>query len=150
MRRARPGDAAAIRALTREAYAKWIPLIGREPFPMTADYDKAVRNHWIDLVEEDGKLIALVEMIPNRDHLFIENLAVSETAQGAGLGSKLLAHVESLARANGLAEVQLATNKAFAANLDFYAKRGYEAYEARPLSDGGTMLRFRKRVSQSA
>jgi hypothetical protein len=26
-------DAPAIRALTRAAYAKWVPLIGREPKP---------------------------------------------------------------------------------------------------------------------
>ena len=44
LRRATPSDAAAIRDLTREAYAKWVPLIGREPKPMTADYDAAPRR----------------------------------------------------------------------------------------------------------
>jgi len=37
-------DASAIRALTREAYAKWVPVIGREPKPMMADYAKAVQS----------------------------------------------------------------------------------------------------------
>ena len=37
LRQAVPADAPAIRELTRAAYAKWIPLIGREPKPMTAD-----------------------------------------------------------------------------------------------------------------
>ena len=45
LRRARVEDAAAIRALSRAAYGKWVPLIGREPKPMTADYGKAVREH---------------------------------------------------------------------------------------------------------
>ena len=31
LRRAAAADAAAVRALTREAYAKWVPVIGREP-----------------------------------------------------------------------------------------------------------------------
>jgi len=31
LRRAIPADAAAIRELTRAAYAKWVPVIGREP-----------------------------------------------------------------------------------------------------------------------
>jgi GNAT superfamily N-acetyltransferase len=39
-RRAAP--AATMRALARAAYARWIPVIGREPTPMTADYDRAV------------------------------------------------------------------------------------------------------------
>jgi hypothetical protein len=37
LRQATAADAGAIRDLTREAYAKWVPLIGREPKPMTAD-----------------------------------------------------------------------------------------------------------------
>ncbi|HZY55656.1 MAG TPA: GNAT family N-acetyltransferase, partial [Reyranella sp.] len=36
-RSAAPGDAAAIRALVRAAYAKWVPVLGREPRPMQAD-----------------------------------------------------------------------------------------------------------------
>ena len=37
LRRAVADDAAAVRVLTREAYAKWVPVIGREPLPMRAD-----------------------------------------------------------------------------------------------------------------
>ena len=60
IRRARQDDAAAIRELTRSAYAKWVPLIGREPTPMTADYDRAVREHMIDLLFVDAELTALM------------------------------------------------------------------------------------------
>ncbi|RZA25597.1 MAG: N-acetyltransferase, partial [Proteobacteria bacterium] len=67
LRRAVPGDAAAVRSLTREAYAKWVPVIGREPKPMTADYDAVVRDHLVDLLEVDGKLAALIEMCPEVD-----------------------------------------------------------------------------------
>jgi hypothetical protein len=41
LRRATPPDAPAVRDLTRAAYAKWVPVLGREPLPMTADYDAA-------------------------------------------------------------------------------------------------------------
>lgn len=54
LRQAVPADAPAIRALTRAAYAKWVPLIGREPKPMTADYEQAVRHHRFDLLYEEG------------------------------------------------------------------------------------------------
>ena len=51
-------DAWAIRELTRAAYAKWVPVIGREPKPMMADYAEAVRSHRIDLLYADGELAA--------------------------------------------------------------------------------------------
>jgi hypothetical protein len=69
LRRATPADANVVRELSRAAYAKWVPLIGREPLPMTADYDRAIAQHIIDLLEEGGQLLALVEMIPEKDHL---------------------------------------------------------------------------------
>jgi hypothetical protein len=40
-----PEDAARVRDLTRAAYAKWVALIGREPLPMQADYQRAVAEH---------------------------------------------------------------------------------------------------------
>jgi hypothetical protein len=54
LRPAAPMDAAAIRDIVRAAYAKWVPVIGREPLPMRADYDKAVAEHPFQLAVEDG------------------------------------------------------------------------------------------------
>ena len=125
LRQAAAPDASAIRALTREAYARWVPVIGREPKPMTADYVEAVRNHRIDLLYVDGGLAALVEMIPQADHLLIENVAVLPDFQGRGLGRKLMAHAERVAASLGHHETRLYTNKLFAANVQLYRKLGY-------------------------
>src|SRR5882724_5047913 len=114
LRRAAQADAASVRALTRAAYAKWIALINREPLPMTADYDRAVAQHLIDLWEEGGELLALIEVIPAEDHLLIENIAVRPDQQGRGIGGRLLDHAEGLARSLGLHEMRLYTNAAFA------------------------------------
>lgn len=146
MRRATAADAGAVRQLTRAVYAKWVPAIGREPKPMAAEYDRAVRQHWIDLQEENGTLVGLVEMIPAGDHLVIENVAVAETHQGRGLGAQLLAHAEEMARAAGFTEVRLYTNAAFAENIVYYPRRGYRETGRTPLPDGGTMVHFAKRV----
>ena len=62
LRRATPADAAAVRDLTRAAYAKWVPVLGREPKPMTADYDAAIRDQVVDMLHLDGELAALIEM----------------------------------------------------------------------------------------
>ena len=147
IRRAGPSDVVAIRQLTRAVYAKWIPVIGREPMPMIADYDRAVVDHWIDVAEVEGLLAGLIETIPHSDHLFVENLAVAEAMQGQGLATQLLQHAEALARNAGLPEVQLATNQAFTDNLSFYARRGYEAYETKAFHLGGVGVHFRKSVS---
>ncbi len=125
LRRATPADAATIRDLTRAAYAKWVLVIGREPRPMTVDYDEAVRKHRIDLLHVDGKLAALIEMVPGDGHLLVENVAVSPAFQNKGLGRKLLAHAEQVAAAHGYPIIKLYTNKLFAANMQLYRQIGY-------------------------
>src|ERR1700674_1620652 len=146
LRRATAADAAAVRALTRAAYAKWVPLIGREPMPMTADYDRAIAEHIIDLWEEDGQLLALIEAIPRADHLLIENIAVRPDHQGKGVGDRLLLHAEGLARSMGFDEIQLYTNAAFASNLAFYSRRGYQEYRRGTLVPGSVTVYMRKRI----
>jgi ribosomal protein S18 acetylase RimI-like enzyme len=149
LRRAGSADVAAVRALTRTAYAKWVPLIGREPLPMTADYDRAVAEHIIDLWEEDRQLLALIELIPAADHLHIENIAVRPDQQGTGIGSQLLLHAEGLTRSMGLDEIRLYTNAAFASNLAFYSRRGYQEYRRGMLVPGSVTLYMRKRFNVS-
>ena len=125
LRRAVADDAAAVRTLTREAYAKWVTVIGREPLPMRADYDEAVRRHRIDLAFLDGGLAALIETIDKGDHLVIENVAVAPAFQGRGLGRHLLTHAEQVATELGYTEVRLYTNRMFKANVRLYLAFGY-------------------------
>lgn len=139
-------DADAIRALTRDAYAKWVPVIGREPLPMRADYAAAVREHRIDLLRLEGRLVALIQMIPQPDHLLIENVAVAPGFQGRGLGRLLLAHAERVAAALGHAEVRLYTNKAFAENLRLYLAFGYRV-DREDAFMGGLTVHMSKAVS---
>lgn len=119
-------DAAAIRELTRCAYAKWVPLIGREPKPMTVNYEEAIGRHRFDLLYVDSALAALIETIREPDHLLIENVAVSPSFQGRGLGRRLMAHAETLARGLGCREIRLYTNQRFVENIALYRKLGYQ------------------------
>ena len=125
LRRAVAEDAAAVRTLTRAAYAKWVPLIGREPKPMQADYARAVREHRIDLALLLGELAGLIETIEQPDHLLIENVAVAPAFQGRGIGRRLMAHAEELATALGLPELRLYTNARFTENVALYRRLGY-------------------------
>ena len=97
-RRANPADASTVREITRAAYAKWVPVIGREPKPMTANYEQAVIDHVIDILEQEGRAVALIEVIPGPSHLLIENVAVLPEWHGKGIGGFLLGHAETIAR----------------------------------------------------
>jgi GNAT superfamily N-acetyltransferase len=139
-------DAARISDLTRAAYAKWVRLIGREPLPMQADYQRAVAEHTIDLLIVDGALAGLAETILRPDHLWIENVAVAPEQQGRGFGRLLLDHVERRALQCGRTQIRLLTNQAFAANLELYAKRGYGVDRTEPFR-GGTTVHMSKRIA---
>ena len=143
LRSATKDDVSAIRALTRDAYAKWVPLIGREPLPMTADYALAVRTHHFDLLEREGRLAALIQTILHPDHLWIENLAVSPTHHGQGLGRRMLGQAEHVARTLGHTEIKLLTNQAFTGNVDFYRRAGFAIEREEPFR-GGITIHFRK------
>jgi GNAT superfamily N-acetyltransferase len=141
-------DAAGIRDLTRAAYAKWVALIGREPLPMQADYQRAIAEHTIDLLIDGDALVGLIETILRPDHLWVENVAVAPEWQGRGFGRVLLDHAERRAIQSGRAEIRLLTNQAFAANLALYAKRGYSVDRTEPFR-GGTTVYMSKRIEPS-
>jgi GNAT superfamily N-acetyltransferase len=125
IRRAVAGDAEAIAELTRVAYTKWIPLIGRKPRPMTVDYSLAVQSHRFDLLHCDSYLAGLIETVVEDDCLLIENVAVHPDFQGHGFGKTLLAHAESLAREAGFHRMRLYTNRMFEVNIALYESLGY-------------------------
>jgi GNAT superfamily N-acetyltransferase len=144
IKKAASEDAQAVRRLVREAYAQWIPVIGREPMPMKADYERAVRDHEIDLLYADGDLVALIEVIVNSDHLFIENIAVVPHRQGQGFGRYLLSHAEEKARKANLRELRLLTNQAFSANIRLYGSVGFHIDRTEPFAGGGTTVYMSK------
>lgn len=148
MRQGVAGDAAAIRALTRAAYAKWVPVIGREPLPMAADYEAAVAKHRFDLLYVDGELAALIETIAKEDHLQVENVAVDPAFQKRGLGRKLMAHAETVAAQGGYDMLRLYTNKSFAENVALYQRLGYVVDREEEFRGGFTVY-MSKRINSA-
>jgi GNAT superfamily N-acetyltransferase len=107
LRIAREPDAETIGTLTREAYAKWIAVTGREPLPMRVDYAEAVKAHRFDLLYDGDVLAALIETVPDGEHLLIENVAVAPDKQGRGYGKRLMRHAEELAASSGMQGTRL-------------------------------------------
>ena len=134
------GDADAIRALVLLAYARWVPVINREPRPMLADYHQAVLRHRFDLLIASDRLVALIETDVRNDHLWIENIAVHPEYQRQGLGHRLLAQAETLATERGLGELRLLTNAAFESNIRLYRSLGYAVTHTEPFGTGTTLF----------
>jgi len=148
IRRGTPDDVAAITALTRAAYAKWVPLIGREPLPMRVDYFDAVARHRFDLLFIGSVLAALIETVLRSNDILIENLAVPPNFQKRGFGRKLIAHAEDLAARAGLAYVRLYTNSRFRDNLRLYGFLGY-AVEREEALNGGVAIHMLKQMAST-
>lgn len=135
LRRGAQADAEAVRALVEAAYTKWIPVIGRLPIPMQADYAQALRDHRFDLLLAGPDLAGLIETRAEADHLLVVNVAVHPAFQGRGFGSRLMGRADAVAAEAGLARLRLYTNKKYTANLRLYGALGYRV-EREELYDG--------------
>jgi mannose-6-phosphate isomerase-like protein (cupin superfamily)/ribosomal protein S18 acetylase RimI-like enzyme len=149
LRVARPEDAAAITALTREAYAKWVDLFGQEPLPMQVDYAEALKRHRFDLLVVGAEMAGLIETVPDGAFLLIENLAVRPLWQNRGFGGKLLRRAESIAGEAGLQGLRLYTNQRFAENIRFYQRFGFSIEREAP-HGGGVMVYMTKMLAHDA
>ena len=129
-------DSATITELVRAAYAQWVPLLGREPLPMTVDYDKVVHEHRFELLFAGERLVALIETAPREGHLLILNLAIAPDLQHQGLGRRLLGHAEGVAASAGLGVVKLYTHERFERNIALYGRFGYAVERLEPGFDG--------------
>ncbi len=144
IRPAEPADATAIRDIVRAAYAKWVPVIGREPLPMRADYDKAVAEHSFDLAVEEDRIVGMIETMLADDHLWIENVCVAPLSQGRGIGRLLLEQAERRAAEADRPELRLLTNGAFGANVSLYKRHGYAIDREEPFMNGVTVYMSKK------
>lgn len=149
IRRGQPTDAPAVRQFVRDAYAEWVPLLGREPLPMQADYDLAMRAHLVDLVYVAGQLVGLIEMIHRPDDLFIENIAVDASHRGRGLGRFLLLRAEDLAQSLQLDRLSLLTSQLMQSNIRLYRSAGFQIDRTEPFM-GGTTVYMSKAVTPAA
>jgi N-acetylglutamate synthase-like GNAT family acetyltransferase len=118
-------DVSAMRELARTAYQTYVERMGREPAPMTADYGRAVGAGQAWVAEREHRIVGLLVLVPELDHLLLENVAVAPQAQGMGVGGRLLQLAEDRARLQGLPEVRLYTNEMMNENLAYYPRHGY-------------------------
>jgi len=145
LRKAETPDVAAIQALARAAYGRYIDRIGRPPAPVSADYAAAVTRGEVWVATDGADVVGLLVLVAKADHLLLENVAVLPSAQGTGIGARLLALAEEQAMTLGLAEIRLYTHVTMSENIAYYPKHGYVATH-RGNDDGFDRVNFTKRL----
>jgi ribosomal protein S18 acetylase RimI-like enzyme len=126
LRKASLADVETISALTDAAYAKYIPLIGRKPQPMSADYFKMVVEDTIWLLSVEDQLAGVLVLVYEPETLLIYSVAIRPEYQKQGLGRHLLAWAEGEALLAGYRSIRLYTNERFTYNIDLYRSLGYQ------------------------
>jgi GNAT superfamily N-acetyltransferase len=115
---------------------------------MLADYARLIAGGRVHVIEDDergGRLLGLIVLVDEPDHLHVENVAVAPGAQGRGLGRALMAFAEGEARRRGHGEIRLYTHRKMVETPPFYAALGYEEI-GRGVQDGYDRIFFRKRL----
>jgi N-acetylglutamate synthase-like GNAT family acetyltransferase len=132
LRPAAAADADAIRDLVAAAYGGYATLIGRTPMPMLVDYAIAVREHEVWVLDAEGEIVGVLELILKPGQLWIENVAIAPAWQGRGLGRLLLRHADDEARHGGVERLGLLTNERYLDNIAMYERYGYRETHRQP------------------
>ncbi len=146
LRRATPDDADILAALTNAAYEKYVPILGRKPQPMLADYHQMAADYSIWLLEVGEKPAGLLVLIFQVDHVLIYSVAIHPDFQKQGLGKVLLAWAEGQAREAHLHLIRLYTNEKMVENIVLYERVGYEMTDREGYL-GGALVHMAKRLS---
>ena len=132
IRKAFLDDVESITALTDDAYTKYIPLIGRKPQPMTADYSKMVVENSIWLLVIENHVVGVLVLIYEPKNILIYSVAIHPEYQKQGLGRRLLAWAEQQAVQDGYKSIRLYTNERFEDNILLYRHLGYQETSREP------------------
>lgn len=145
IRQANPGDEANIRDCAEQAYRRYVPVIGRKPAPMVADFAAQIDAGHVHVAADGDVFQGFIVFFPKGDHMLLENVAVLPSAAGRGIGRSLIGFCEEEARRGGFPVVRLYTNEKMVENLSLYPRLGY-AEVARRAEDGFNRVYFEKTI----
>jgi GNAT superfamily N-acetyltransferase/ketosteroid isomerase-like protein len=148
IRKALESDTATLAEITDAAYARYIPLIGRKPLPMTADHRKLIVENDAWLILCDDTPAGLLELITEPDCVLIYSVAIRPEYQSQGLGRRLLEWAEQETWRIGLRRIRLYTNAVMESNLALYRRLGYQETR-RETIQGSTRVDMSKDLNQA-
>lgn len=140
-----PADHDAVEALVHAAYRPWVDVIGAVPGPMRDDYNAAISEGHVTVLEVDGVIEAVLVLIPLDDALLLDNIAVAPGAQGKGHGCHLLHLAEKSAWDMEYDILRLYTHVKMTSNISLYRRWGFKGYATR-VEHGLPRLYMEKRM----
>jgi ribosomal protein S18 acetylase RimI-like enzyme len=143
IRAATADDLPMVRACAVNAYGKYVERIGKKPAPMIADFGAIQARGELFVAESDGVVIGFVVFYPKDGAMHLENVAVTLSALGTGVGSRLIAFAETSAQERGFNKIELYTNEKMFENFSYYEAKGYDEI-GRHEEDGFNRVFYRK------
>jgi ribosomal protein S18 acetylase RimI-like enzyme len=125
LRIATADDRPAVEAIVEAAYTNYIERIGRKPGPMLDDYSELIGAGRVHVMECDGTPQGVLVLIPERDAMLLDNIAVDPSAQKTGLGRQMMVFAETVAREAGYKTIRLYTHVTMTENIALYGKIGF-------------------------
>lgn len=148
IRPATSAECGAVETLVQAAYQIYIARIGKPPGPMLDDYAARIASGHLNVAESrEGGIVGIIVLVPQAEHLLLDNIAVHPAAQGRGIGRRLIAFAQDAARRLGYCELRLYTHAKMTENIAFYARLGFEE-TGRGAQDGYDRVFMRQRLSR--
>jgi ribosomal protein S18 acetylase RimI-like enzyme len=142
-------DEPDVKNCAEQAYVHYVPVIGRKPAPMLADYAAQIAEGVVYVATDEEKTFqGFIVFYAEDGHILLENVAVLPSAAGRGVGKSLMSFCENAGRERGMKTVQLYTNALMTDNLWMYPRLGYVQIAQRT-EDGFNRVYFEKRLTRS-
>ncbi len=140
-------DAAEILALQRLAYVSEAEIyndFGIQPLTQTLEgLEREFGTHSVFKAVRDGRIIGSVRTVLDGGTCHVGKLIVHPEAQGLGIGSALMGHLEAFYRE--VARFELFTGHRSQRNLYLYAKLGFREFKRVQVSEHLWLVYMEKR-----
>jgi ribosomal protein S18 acetylase RimI-like enzyme len=146
IRPATHADVPSITTCVHDAYAQYVERIGKKSGPMLDDYEDTVARCAVHVATAGSDIVGVVVLKVTDEGFYMDNVAVHPSAQGSGVGRRLLELAETEARRQGYPSIYLATHELMTENRALYARIGYVEYDHRVVA-GYPRVFMRKRLA---
>ena len=113
------------------AYLRYIERIGKQPAPMLQDYANVIRTSQVHVAEREQHILGVLELLVADEGFLLDSIAVDPSAQGTGIGRRLLEFAEQEAKRHGYDSIYLMTNEKMTENQALYSRIGYILFDRR-------------------
>ena len=136
IRRAVENDSDAISALIREAFGPFESEYTADAFEYTTPGTEVIRERFVEgpiwVAFENGVMVGTVSGLPEPDRFYIRSMAVKPSAQGGGVGQRLVEVLEAFAREAAYKKLYLYTTFVLPGAKRLYEKNGFYVLRETP------------------